>query len=372
MSRIVVFGATGYTGGLTSEVLAKIPDLPGELVLAGRNLQKLTELANSLDVKVSLSLEVADIDDPSTVRALLRSPDDVLVSTVGPFHRWGRPAVEAAIDAGCTYLDSTGEPIFIRHIFETDSAAAKASGARLLTAFGYDYVPGNLAGAYALRDAANAGRQAHRVDVGYFMPGGVGMSSGTAATGAGIALEPSYSFERKQIHTEHAGKRTRSFELSGRSLDGLSVGGTEQFGLPALDDSLAEVRVFIGAAGHWTKPVSIASRGLAQAVKIKKVKSGLAKLAAKTVQGSRGGPDQAARAGITSVAIAEVFDTRGLRIARAVVEGPSPYDLTAQALAWGARNASSIQGAGALAPTQAFGVEGFIDGCADFGLVRVS
>ena len=59
-------------------------------------------------------------------------------------------ACHAAVDAGAAYLDSTGEPPFIRRVFEHYGPRAAATGARLITAFGYDYVPGNTAGAAAL------------------------------------------------------------------------------------------------------------------------------------------------------------------------------------------------------------------------------
>ena len=51
------------------------------------------------------------------MRALVER-GDVLVSTVGPFARWGEPAVQAAIATGAHYLDSTGEGSFIREVFE--------------------------------------------------------------------------------------------------------------------------------------------------------------------------------------------------------------------------------------------------------------
>ena len=89
----------------------------------------------------------------------------MLVATVGPFVRWGGPALEAAIGAGAHYIDSTGEPAFIRRVFEREGAARRAAGIGLLTAFGYDWVPGNLAGALALRDAGDA---ASAVRIGYF------------------------------------------------------------------------------------------------------------------------------------------------------------------------------------------------------------
>ena len=101
------------------------------------------------------------------MRALVER-GDVLVSTVGPFARWGEPAVQAAIAAGAHYLDSTGEGSFIREVFERFGPGAQAAGCGLVTAFGYDWVPGNLAGALALRDAGEA---ATSVQIGYFNPG---------------------------------------------------------------------------------------------------------------------------------------------------------------------------------------------------------
>ncbi|MQA97860.1 MAG: NAD(P)H-binding protein, partial [Streptosporangiales bacterium] len=144
--RIVLFGATGYTGRLTAHALAAQGAQP---VLAGRNADRLAELAGRLGLD---STAVADVDRPETVRDLVE-PGDVLISTVGPFLRWGAPALEAAVEAGAVYLDSTGEPPFVREVFETYGPRAERTGATLLTAFGYDYVPGNLAGALALRRA---------------------------------------------------------------------------------------------------------------------------------------------------------------------------------------------------------------------------
>jgi short subunit dehydrogenase-like uncharacterized protein len=159
--RIVLFGATGYMGELTARALAAGGARP---VLAGRDARRLETLAKQLG---RLDTAVADAGRPDTVGALV-DRGDVLVATVGPFARYGEPAVEAAIAVGASYLDSTGEGPFIREVFERHGPRAHAAGCALLTAFGYDFVPGNLAGALALRDA---GDRATRVDVGYFTPG---------------------------------------------------------------------------------------------------------------------------------------------------------------------------------------------------------
>ena len=93
--------------------------------------------------------KVADVSRPETVTALVEE-GDVIVATVGPFVKWGAAAAEAAIAKGAHYIDSTGEPPFIRDVFERYGPRAESAGIGMITAFGYDWVPGNLAGALAL------------------------------------------------------------------------------------------------------------------------------------------------------------------------------------------------------------------------------
>ncbi|MEA2395481.1 MAG: hypothetical protein QOJ82_3372, partial [Solirubrobacteraceae bacterium] len=137
--RIVLFGATGYTGELAARALVARGARP---VLAARNEARVRALADELG---ALEWAVADVERPDSVGELV-TRGDVLVSTVGPFSRWGQPAVQAAVAAGAHYLDSTGEAVFVRDVFERHGLGAQAAGCGLLTAFGYDWVPGNLAG----------------------------------------------------------------------------------------------------------------------------------------------------------------------------------------------------------------------------------
>src|SRR3954451_991390 len=195
--RIVLFGATGYTRELTARELAGIGARP---VLAARSEARVRALAEELG---GLEWATADVGRPQSVRALVER-GDVLVSCVGPFQRWGAPAVEAAIDAGAHYLDSTGETPFIRRVFEQYGPRAAAAGVGLVTAMGYDWVPGNLAGALALRDA---GAGAVRVAIGYFIVGGGGMSGGTRASAAGVFLEPSFAWRGGGGGTGRSGGR---------------------------------------------------------------------------------------------------------------------------------------------------------------------
>jgi short subunit dehydrogenase-like uncharacterized protein len=68
-------------------------------VLAGRDISRLKALAERLDVE--LETVKADVYRQNSVFALVER-GDVLVTTVGPFAKYGDPAVRAAIAAGAT------------------------------------------------------------------------------------------------------------------------------------------------------------------------------------------------------------------------------------------------------------------------------
>jgi short subunit dehydrogenase-like uncharacterized protein len=360
--RIVLFGATGYTGELTARELAGIGERP---VLAARDGARVRALAEALG---GLDWEVADVARPESVRALV-GPGDVLVSTVGPFTRWGAPAVEAAIARGAHYLDSTGETPFIRRVFESYGPRAEAAGVALLTAMGYDWVPGNLAAALALRDA---GPDAVRVDVGYFFRGPVGMSGGTRASAAGVFLEPSYTFRDGRLVTERGGARVRAFLAGGRTRKAISAGSTEHFALPRSFPGLREVDVYLGWFGPASDALRRGSAVSAAAMRIPGLRGALGAGIAKVVKGSTGGPSAEERAATGSEVVAEASDPSGRVLGRARVTGVNAYDFTAGMLAWGAHAAANgrVRRAGALGPVEAFGLDALGEGARSAGIER--
>ena len=364
--RIVLFGATGYTGDLTARALAERGARP---VLAARNESRVRGLAEELG---GLKWAVADVERPETVHALVER-GDVLISTVGPFTRWGQPAVQAAVEAGAHYLDSAGEGAFIREVFERHGPAAQAAGCGLVTAFGFDWVPGNLAGALALRDAGEA---ATRVEIGYFSPGtgADGMSGGTRASSASVMLAPGFAWHDGRLVDERPARRTRSFELRpGRSATAISVPTSEHLALPRIHPALRDVDVYLGWFGPASEPLRVMSAGLEAILKLPGAREGLQDLFGRFVKGSSGGPDADARAKSSSLVIAEALDASGARLAQVRLEGRNGYDLTAGFLAWGAQTAASggLQGSGALGPVDAFGLDALERGCAEAGIARV-
>jgi short subunit dehydrogenase-like uncharacterized protein len=135
--RIVLYGATGYIGGLAARAMVAAGARP---VLAGRDRGRLDALAARLSQAgggIELETAVAGIDSPEPLRRLLKA-GDMRVSTAGPVMKVGRPALAAAVDAGAVYLASSGEPPFIRQVFENFGPRAERTGAVQLTAFGYD------------------------------------------------------------------------------------------------------------------------------------------------------------------------------------------------------------------------------------------
>jgi short subunit dehydrogenase-like uncharacterized protein len=360
--RIVLFGATGYTGRMTAEALVRRGARP---VLAGRSTNRLEDMSAELD---GLDFATAEVADPATVMDLV-DRGDVLVTTVGPFARWGQAAAEAAIKRGAHYLDSTGEPQFIREVFERYGPAAARAGIGMLTAFGYDWVPGNLAGALALH---RAGGEAVRVDVGYFFTGDYrnGASGGTLASLAGVVAAPGYAWRDGRIVTERVARRVRGFDVDGRHPTAFSVGSSEHFALPRLDPRLREVNTFLGWFGPLSRPMQVVSMAGSIALKVPGASAAFDALANRFVKGSTGGPDADTRAKSGSHIVAEAYGPGDRLLARVAVTGGNGYDFTAGVLAWGSMKAAegALRGTGALGPVDGYGLEVLEAGCAEAGL----
>jgi short subunit dehydrogenase-like uncharacterized protein len=135
---ILLFGATGYTGRLTAHALARSGLSFG---IAGRNQQKLEMLAAET---AEPEVRLAQVGD---TRSLVRALDGVrvLITCVGPFIDLGGTAVEAALNAGVHYIDSTGEVTFVARLIERSDAAARERRIAMATAMGFDEVPADVA-----------------------------------------------------------------------------------------------------------------------------------------------------------------------------------------------------------------------------------
>jgi len=205
---VVLFGATGFTGGLTAEYLARHASPQTRLALAGRSRERLEELRARLPAREEIGLLHADLNDGASMRALAGSTR-VAISTVGPYILYGEPLVAACAAAGTDYVDLTGEPEFINRMWCRYQEQAARTGARLVHSCGFDSIPYDLGVLYTVAQLP-PGVPIH-VD-GFVRSAGT-FSGGTyhSAIGAMGRLPQSsrVAAERRRVETGPAGRSVK-------------------------------------------------------------------------------------------------------------------------------------------------------------------
>ncbi|OKH77951.1 enoyl reductase [Mycobacterium sp. SWH-M3] len=145
---LVLYGATGFAGKLTAEYLATAGGTT-RIALAGRSEDRLRAVRDTLGAGAQdWPLIVADASAPSTLDAMA-ARTQVVVTTVGPYTKYGLPLVAACAAAGTDYADLTGETMFIRSSIDLHHKQAADTGARIVHSCGFDSVPSDLT-VYAL------------------------------------------------------------------------------------------------------------------------------------------------------------------------------------------------------------------------------
>lgn len=226
---IVLFGATGFTGGLTAEYLARHAPTGLRWALAGRNPTKLAAVRDRLaDIDpalVELPLLTADVTDAASLQMVAESAR-VVASTVGPYVHHGEPLVAACATAGTDYLDITGEPEFVDRMYVRHHAEAVRTGARLVHACGFDSIPHDLGTWYTVKQLPSDGP----ITVDGFVRAGGRFSAGTyhsALTAFSRTGETSRAAkERKAVEPRPEGRRARA--VPGR------VGRSKEIGMWAV------------------------------------------------------------------------------------------------------------------------------------------
>jgi len=133
-SRVLVFGATGFTGGL---ICRELKAQPIDVIAAGRDEKKL----NGLDPDYGKA--VVDIADPPRVRQLIRRAD-IVVNAIGPFNLHGHGIVTAAAERGVRYLDICGEQQFIKFAFDQINPLAQKSRSLIVNSCSFESLVADL------------------------------------------------------------------------------------------------------------------------------------------------------------------------------------------------------------------------------------
>ena len=137
---LIVFGATGFTGKLVVEYLLEnygISNSKFTWAIAGRNESRLEELNKSFTHIKSRSEKidtfVVDCFD-SKALDILTSSCKVIISTVGPYLKYGLPLVKSCVKNKTSYCDITGEVPFIRESIDRFHEKAKKNECSIIAA----------------------------------------------------------------------------------------------------------------------------------------------------------------------------------------------------------------------------------------------
>lgn len=207
---LAVFGATGFTGGLVAAYLSEHAPPTTRWALAGRSLDKLESLEKQLAPAhcPPSGIERADLSEPDTL-GRLAGQARVLLSTVGPYLRFGEPVVESCVQAGTHYLDITGEPAFVASVEQRFDARAKASQVALVSCCGFDSIPHDLGAFYT---AGLLPADAPMKIRGYVAASG-GFSGGTWHSALGILKDLPLLPRRGRAKRASESRRVRALHL---------------------------------------------------------------------------------------------------------------------------------------------------------------
>ena len=194
---IVLFGATGFTGKLVAEYLAK--HTTGVVwAVAGRNEGKLREVISGLgDAGKKLGLFLADSSDEAALDKIAKSAR-VVITTVGPYAKYGLPLAHACAKNGTHYVDITGEVPFVRASIDQNHSLAKETGARIVHCCGFDSIPSDL-GVLTLAEKARAEGDSLAKTRFVLLRAKGGFSGGTAASMMNLMKEAERDRKLRQL-----------------------------------------------------------------------------------------------------------------------------------------------------------------------------
>ena len=246
MPTLAVLGASGYTGRL---VVAECLRQGHHPVLIGRDPQRIRATLDR-DVEVA-AIRRADVTDAAALRRALDGVD-VLLTTVGPFEHLGRDVLDAAIDTGTHYVDSTGEQPFMQWALTERDLPARDAGIVAVPAAGFDFLPGDLLASLA----AGAVAWPSEVHVAYTLPSSGRfarrVSAGTRRTISAQLGRPGLAFEHGQLVEEmpFESRRLAWFPRPVGPRHAAGIPGGEALTVPRHVSDLRTVRTYL-AVPSW-------------------------------------------------------------------------------------------------------------------------
>jgi short subunit dehydrogenase-like uncharacterized protein len=355
---IAVYGATGYTGRLVAGELRR---RGAEVVLAGRSRAKLEILAEDLGGQIAI--QDASLDDPSALRELLE-PCAAVIACAGPFRLHGEPVLAAAVEARTHYLDTTGEQPFMRKVFEEYGPSANQAGVALVTAMGFDYVPGDMIAALT----AEGMESLDEIVLAYAVRG-FGATRGTALSGLGMMAGGAMEWRDGELASASRSVGAGSWDFPD------PIGRQRMVRYPAGEHitvprhvQTARVRTLLTASTVISLPLVPRVAPLVMTPFQLAMRTPLRRALAAVISRLPEGPSEGSRRSSSFTIVCEA--RQGSRRRRGTVTGTDPYGLTARTTVEGALRcaAPGYDRRGALAPSEAFDPRDFLGVLGAFGV----
>jgi short subunit dehydrogenase-like uncharacterized protein len=334
MSDFMIYGATGYTGSLIAREAVRRDLRP---VLAGRNAEKLATLAG----EIGLEHRVFTLDMPGTICDRIRGIH-TLLNCAGPFSQTARPLAEACLRTGTHYLDIAGEASVLESLAARD-AEARAVGAVILPAVGFDVVPSDCLAVHLKHRLPTATRLA----LG-FRSGGR-LSRGTALTALEGVADGGLARENGVLKHVPAAWKTRAIDFGDGPVRAITIPWGD-VATAFYSTGIPNIEVYLAASWSLRAGARL-SRGLGWLLRSRMVQSRLRR----RILAGPPGPTDAERRLNRCAFWGEATDAAG-RIAVARQVTPNGYDLTIEsALAAVTRVLDGSVSPGFQTPAMAFG-----------------
>jgi short subunit dehydrogenase-like uncharacterized protein len=355
---IAVYGATGYTGRLIAGELRR---RGADVVLAGRNRPKLEILAE--DLGGELAIREASLDDSAALRELL-DPCAAVIACAGPFQLHGEPVLAAAVETGTHYLDTTGEQPFMLKVFDDYGPSAERAGVAVVTAMGFDYLPGDMLAALTAEGMGSL----DEIVLAYAVRG-FGATRGTALSALGMMAGGDKEWRDGELASAGRGVGAGSWDFPD------PIGRQRMVRYPAGEHVTVprhvrtqRVRTLLTASTVVPLPLVPRIAPLVMVPFQLTMRTPLRRAVAALIPRLPEGPSEESRRSSSFTVVCEA--RQGSRRRRGTVTGANPYGLTARTTVEGALRcaAPGYDRQGALAPSEAFDPRDFLAALRDFGV----
>jgi len=236
---VVVYGASGYTGRLVMEYLREY-HLP--FIAAGRDAARVQAAVDAVPGIETAQYEVVEVEHSVEALTELFAGAKVVCNTVGPFIKHGPEVVEACIEAGTHYLDTTGEQDWMIVCDEQYGERMAERGLLLSPGIAQMYTTGEIAANIALETPG-----LDTLDILVFWKGFPTVAS-TQTIFVNAALSKAYYLEQHEYVEWPADAGTYDVTVPGQHATGLALpwGGTSHPVWFKRDPRVANVKVLGG------------------------------------------------------------------------------------------------------------------------------